>query len=132
MTLRQYLIIMGLGTLLCASALAVIVFQVDPYTADTLSMGLFYACIACTLVGICSLLILPIIQISSKRRDMLLHKHVTKSLRLSITVSFLLTLLLLLQGERLLSPVTGIALLALICFILVIRTTVQKRTSIPS
>lgn len=129
MTLRQYLIIMGFGTILCAAALGLILFQIDPYQADIISFGLFYACVCFTLIGLCSLLILPVIQALSKRRNMLLHKHVTKSLRIAITVSFFLTLLLFLQGEQLLSPITGAALFTFMALVIVIRISMHKHSS---
>ncbi len=42
MTLRQYLLLMGVATAVCWGALAVVVFKIDPYIAGTLAFVFFY------------------------------------------------------------------------------------------
>ncbi len=127
MTLRQYLIVMGLGTILCATALGMVMFQVDPFRADVVTFSLFYACVFCTLIGLFSLITLPVIQAISTRRGTLLHRHVAKSVRISMYVAFLLTIFLFLRGARLLSPVSGLTLLAFIALIITVRITTKKK-----
>ena len=97
MTLRQYLILMTLGTLICWVAWVFVIFNLDPYQAGFISFLFFYASLFLALLGtfsVCGFLV--------RRRllkdDEVVFRHVKKTFRQGIIFSvFILLVLFLLQ-----------------------------------
>ena len=89
MTLRQYLILMSLGTLICWAAWVVIINTFAPNTAGILGLLFFYVSLFLALVGTFSVIVFLIRRVIIKN-DEVIFRHVRRTLRQSIVVSTLL------------------------------------------
>lgn len=98
MSLRSYLVLMILATIMSAIGFGVILVTVDPFTTNWLGFILFYASLFLTAMGIFSIIGF-IIRFVALRQE-LVHHSVIISFRQAFLVSFLsiATLLLLSKG----------------------------------
>lgn len=99
MSLRKYLLIMGLGSLFCWLALVVIVFKIDPYNAGFIGLFSFYLILFLALVGTLSLVGFFIRFIFL--RKMVLFRHIGVTLRQAVLFSVLVAVSLMLQSNQL-------------------------------
>lgn len=97
MNLKQYFVIMGLASILCWSALVTVLLNIDPYTANAFGFTFFYGSFFLAVFGTVSLFLFPLYFYLS-REQLPLYRYVQKSFRNSLIFSFIVTVLLLLQG----------------------------------
>ena len=102
MTLRQYLVLMTVGTLLAWSAVGVIVLAVDPAEAQTVIFAILYASLFMALTGTLSVSIF-LIRTKLLRRSEILSRQVSLAFRQAMMLSALAVLTLHLQGKGLLT-----------------------------
>jgi len=100
MTVRNFLLFIGFGTVLSSVAVILVVWRVDPYTAGMIGHLLFYISLFFALFGTAALIgfggrILIF-------KDAVAFRHIGVSLRQGIILSTLLTCTLLLIGNDLL------------------------------
>lgn len=99
MTLKKYLVLMGLATLICWLSWLTVVYFIDPQASGTMGFICFFASLFFALLGTLSLLGLSL-RLLVKREE-LPYKHVGISLRQALWFSILLTLSLTLLGQKL-------------------------------
>lgn len=102
MTLKQYLILMSIGSILCWAAFIAVIFNVNPYSASTMEFVFFFSSFALAVVGTCSVVGFLLRRLFLKD-DEIIFRHVKHTFRQSILIAAVLTLLLILQGLRLLT-----------------------------
>jgi len=101
MSLRAYLIVMGLATVVAASTFFLVLFRVDPGTAGTFGFVLFYASLFMTVVGVLSM-----VGFTARvfmHRTELLSRLVYVAFRQSVLFALLITGSLLLRSAHLLT-----------------------------
>ncbi|OGL73689.1 hypothetical protein A3D72_02105 [Candidatus Uhrbacteria bacterium RIFCSPHIGHO2_02_FULL_57_19] len=103
MTFRQYSIVMSLVSLVAWAGWIAVLFLVDPLSAGSLALLLFYFSLAAALVGTLSLFGLLIRLAVFRRRDTVLSKEVSAAFRQSMMITALLVGSLILQRFRLLT-----------------------------
>ncbi len=99
MTLKQYLTIMILGTLLCWIAWGMVLINIDPFSDSGIGFAFFYVSLFFGLIGTVSIFSLLLRKLFS-RVDLPMYRYVQKSFRDSLFFGVLLILLLYLQGEN--------------------------------
>lgn len=109
MSLRKYLIIMVIGSLICWGACFLVIWKIDPYSSGFLGLTFFYLILFLTLLGTLSLIGF-LGRYIFLRKSVLFH-HVGVSLRQAILFSLLITFSLLLQSHRLFTWWNGILLI---------------------
>jgi len=109
MTLRQYLVLMGVGTLLCWGILGFILLTVDPLTAGITGMIFFYLSLFLALVGTFSVLVFLVRRMFDKNEEVI-FRHVRKTFRQSVTIALFVILVLFLQQKQLLTWWNGLLL----------------------
>lgn len=129
MTLKQYIILMCMASLLCWAALGVVMWNVDPYVSTPMVFGFFYLSVFLSLCGTLSLLIFGLYA-GLSRRVIPLYKIVQKSFRDSIIISLTATILLFLQSKNLVNGLNLIFLIVL-CVGLFIFFMTSDRRSVP-
>ena len=101
MTLRQYVVLMTLGTFLCWGAWFLVVMYLDPATAGWLGFGFFYSSLFLALVGSFSLIGLGfrlyILQ------SEVVFRQVSVAFRQALSFSVLMTVGLFLESKDLLT-----------------------------
>ncbi|OGH60134.1 MAG: hypothetical protein A2725_00600 [Candidatus Magasanikbacteria bacterium RIFCSPHIGHO2_01_FULL_33_34] len=102
MNLRQYLIIMVLGTVLCWISLFFVLVNIDPFEANFVSFAFFYVSVFLAMIGTFSI-ILFLFYRGIKKATTPMYYQVQKSFRDSIVVAIFLTVLLYLQGSGLIN-----------------------------
>jgi len=112
MTLRQYLILMSLGTLICWGTWTFILFTLDPNSAGSLGILFFYFSLFLALVGTFSVIIFLIRRLIIKN-DEVIFRHVKKTFRQSVIVAVLIIFALYLLQQHLLTWWNSILLVAL-------------------
>lgn len=131
MTLRQYILIMFLATLLCWVAWGFVIFNVDPFRDSTLGFFFFYTSLFFALIGSISLLVFLFFQVL-KKSDRPMYRYVQQSFRVGLIVSGIISLLLFLQGRNILTKWNSILLLfifvTIVCFFLSTRYFAHKET----
>ena len=120
MTLRQYLIVMSIATVICWIALIVVVVNVDPFTGSALSFFFFYVSAWLALLGTLSL-ILFLMHKFFQSDVVPLFRTVEKSFRDAIVLSAALTLLLYIQSKNWLYLWNAIILIAAVVLIIIFR-----------
>lgn len=113
MTFRQYILAMGLGTLIAWAAFLLIVALVDPLSAGTLGLIFFYVALAVATSGTLALIGLFVRTVVVRTQDVL-SKQVTHSFREGFLVALLLVAALILQSRGLLSILNTTLLLAVL------------------
>jgi hypothetical protein len=125
MTLRQYLFVMTLSTLLCWGAWVFVLFNVDPYHSNFVGFLFFYLSIALTLFGTFALIIFAGRYIITKKYQTL-HTSVKKSSRDSAMLSTICVALVLLYSLNLLNYwILGI-FSTLVILIIILRFTLRR------
>jgi len=99
MTLRQYLFLMSLGTILCFVAWLFVIFNIDPNQADNLSFIFFYTSLFLFLLGVISIINL-LIKTKILKSEEVVFRHVKRTFRQGVIVAALVVFLLLLQQYR--------------------------------
>lgn len=122
MSLRQYVMLMLIGTLLCWGAWGLVVFTLDPTTAGALGFVLFYTALFCALLGSFALLGLGFRMIIL--RDDAIVRQVTLAFRQSFSFAFLAIAALVLQSQQLL---TWWNMLFLVCAVTLVEIAVVSR-----
>lgn len=82
------------ATVLCFGALYFVMMSVDPYTATTAGLALFYGALFLSLFGLFSLIVFGIESFFS-RRETVAFRMVRKSFRQAVLFSLLVTIVLL-------------------------------------
>lgn len=98
MTLRQYLAVMTLSTLMCWAALAMVIINVDPFQANWLSLGFFYLSLFLSLSGSFALLFFWLLHLT-RRGITPLFRRVAQSFRLGLLLALSLTALIYFLGR---------------------------------
>lgn len=129
MTLKQYIILMAIATLLCFAALGLVMVNVDPFTATGPVLAFFYATVFLSLCGALSLVVFGLYTLFS-RRVVPLYRIVQKSFRDSIIISLTGTIMLFLQSQQLVNGLNAIFLL-LLCIGLFIFFMTSDRRALP-
>lgn len=125
MTLRQYLIIMSIGALICWLAWFFVIGSIDPKEAGFLGFTFFYLSLFLALTGTFSTIGFLIRKKVVKNDDVVFH-HVKHTFRQGIFISAtLITSLLLLQG-RLLAWWNGLMLIFLFLILETVVFTSRK------
>ena len=125
MTLRQYLVLMSLGTGLCWIAWFFILFSVDPIQAGRLVFFFFYVSLFMAVVGTFSVLGF-LIRRWVVKDDELVFRHVKRTFRQSIFIAAVLIVVLMLLSNRLLAWWNLVLLLGLCIFLEAIVFTNRK------
>ncbi|MFA6486608.1 MAG: hypothetical protein WCT40_04565 [Candidatus Magasanikbacteria bacterium] len=112
MTLRQYLILMSVGTFICWATWLFIVFSIDPATAGSMGLSFFYLSLFLSLVGSFSVIVFLLRRLVIKNNEVI-FRHVKRTFRQSVLVSLLLIFALFLMQWRLLAWWNAGLLLAL-------------------
>ncbi len=112
MTLKQYLIIMGMATLMCLAAWGMVVLNVDPTRDSRLGLIFFYITLFFSLLGLISLINFGLYRMVTKS-DYPLFRLVQKSFRNGVIGSLLILTMLFLQVLHILNIWTGIMLIIL-------------------
>jgi uncharacterized protein YhhL (DUF1145 family) len=102
MTLRQYITIMTLATILCWSAWGFVIVNVDPFFANNLSLFFFYVSLFLAIMGTLSVVVFSFYSLFARER-LPMFRYVQKSFRVAFITSSVIILLLFLQGSRLLN-----------------------------
>lgn len=118
MTLRQYLIIMSLATILCWIAWGLVLINIDPFVANAISFSFFYVSLFLALLGTTSLIAFTIYHFFS-RAEKPMFRYVQKSFRYGWLISALLIGILFLQTKRLLN-LWNLGLLVAVLILLVL------------
>lgn len=112
MTLKQYLIIMTMATIMCLGAWAMVLFNVDPSRDSQLGLIFFYITLFFSLLGLISLINFGLYRLVTKS-DYPLFRLVQKSFRNGVIGSSLILTMLFLQVLNILNIWTGVMLLIL-------------------
>lgn len=99
MTLRQYLTIMLIATVLCWAAWWIVITNIDPFQDTGAGFGFFYLSLLFALLGTISLLAFLARHLLN-RNYLSMYRQVQKSFRDSLIISSALTLLIYLQGKQ--------------------------------
>jgi len=99
MSLRKYLIIMGIGSLICWGAWLLVIFKIDPFSSGFIGLVSFYLILFLSIMGTLFLIGFFVRFILLKRS--VLFRHIGVSLRQAILFSILIIFSLLLQANRL-------------------------------
>lgn len=102
MTLRQYLILVGLGTLIGFVTLLTVLYNVNPFEAGFIGFVLFYLSAAMTLVGLLSLAGFGI-RMAIYRHEGIVLREVTTAFRQACFLTLVLVGSLFLQSQSLLA-----------------------------
>lgn len=113
MTLRYYLILMGLGTALAWGTVALIVTMVDPASTQVVVFGVFYASLFMALTGTFSIMGFASRVVVLRKYD-LIARQVAISFRQAVMLALLIVVALFLQGRSLLTWWNALLLVALL------------------
>ncbi|MBI5222173.1 MAG: hypothetical protein HY980_01610 [Candidatus Magasanikbacteria bacterium] len=99
MTLRQYIIIMLIATVLCWAAWWIVVLNIDPFQDTGAGFGFFFLSFFLALLGTVSVVAFLARRLWN-RSDIIMYRQVQRSFRDSLLISSALTILLYLQGKQ--------------------------------
>ena len=111
MSLKKYLILMGISTLFCWIAFMIVVFFIDPHEAGTAGFIFFYSSLFLALVG--SFAILGFLFRLVFKKNSLIFKDVNISSRQAFFYSSIVIVSLLMQSRRLLTWWNALILIGL-------------------
>jgi hypothetical protein len=111
MTLRQYLTIMGVGTALAWSAVALIVFGVNPTETSSAVFVIFYASLFLAVTGTLSVIGF-LLRVLVLRKQYFISRQVAVSFRQAVLLASLTVGALVLQSKSLLSWWTAALMIA--------------------
>jgi hypothetical protein len=112
MTLKKYLFLMILATIICWGAWALILFFVNPKTAGVLGIAIFYVALFLGLAGVFSIVGFIIRYLTIKQE--FAYRHVKTAFRQGLMFAFLLVVCLFLQSQGLLVWWNGLLLIILL------------------
>lgn len=112
MTLKQYLLIMSLATLMCLFAWGIVIFNIDPERDSKIGHVFFYVTLFFSLLGTISLINFALYRLVTKS-DFPLFRLVQKSFRNGVTMSIIIMGLLFLRVFDILNIWTGLVLIIL-------------------
>ncbi len=124
MTIRQYIIIMILASIMCWIAWGFVLFNIDPTQGSTLGFVFFYIALFFALMGTCSVLAFPIVRLRAK--DVPMYRQVKMSFRDGIAVAGLFIILLYLQAEGVLT-LWNLGVFVVILFLIMIFSYSNKK-----
>jgi len=125
MTLKQYIIVMLVATLICWAAFIMVIFSFDPGEIGVAQFILFYVCLLFALTGTISLIGLLIRSFVHKKA--LIVRQVAISFRQAISFAILIVALLYLQSHRLLTWWNLVILLAALTMLEFFLISYKKR-----
>lgn len=111
MTLRQYLVVLALGTAMSISSWCIVMLAIDPTTSGTLPFVVFYLTLGAGVAGLCTMG--ATVFRSWRYPDRSIDQAVARSLRQGIVLSALFMTCLVLLSQSLFSFGTMITLVAL-------------------
>jgi hypothetical protein len=111
MTLRQYLVVLALGTAMSISSWCIVMIAIDPTTAGTLAHFVFYLTLGAGIAGLCTMA--ATVFRSWKYPEDSIDQAVARSLRQGVVLSALFMTSLILLSQSLFSFGTMITLIAL-------------------
>lgn len=126
MTLKQYLIIMILGTIMCWASWWLVILNIDPESAGTVGFSFFYGSLFLALLGTGSVLFFSIHRIFVRKQLIPMHHTVQKSFLEGLLMALLLIGLLYLQGEKFLQWWNAGVLGAVVVFLILFKLTSKK------
>jgi len=129
MTLKKYLFLMAMATLMCWGALVLVLVFVNPYTAGIVGLVFFYLALFLGLLGIFS--IIGFVFRFLFKRNEFAYNQVKTAFRQGMMFALLLTVMFILQGARLLvwwNIILFIILLAGIEYVFIIRDQEIKKS----
>lgn len=97
MTLKQYLFLMSLGSILCWSAWILVVNSVNPDSAGWWGITFFYLSLSLAITGTFSVAGF-LLRRALIKNDELVFRHVRRTFRQSITLSLLTIMILIFQA----------------------------------
>ena len=113
MTLKQYLIIMFLATLMCFGASGIVLFNIDPQKDNAIGFLFFYTTLFFGLVGTISLMNFGLYYMVTKS-NYPLFRLVERSFRNGVIGATLVLSMLFLQALNILNLWTGLILFILV------------------
>jgi len=131
MTLKKYLFLMAMATLMCWGALVLVLVFVNPYTAGIVGLVFFYLALFLGLLGIFS--IIGFVFRFLFKRNEFAYNQVKTAFRQGMMFALLLTVMFILQGARLLvwwNIILFIILLAGIEYVFIIRDQEIKKSDL--
>ncbi len=111
MTLKQYLTIMAIATVLCWISWLFVIINIDPFQGNISGFVFFYITLFFSLLGTNSLLIFCVYRFFSNNHPM--FRYVQKSFRESLILSIFIIFILFLQGMNWLT-IWNLAILVLL------------------
>lgn len=102
MTLRQYLVLMCIGTALAWAAVALIVSSVDPFETQSVVFGAFYASLFLALTGTLSLIGFTA-RVALLKEKLVVSVQVAVSFRQAVLLALLIVVSLFLKSRSLLT-----------------------------
>lgn len=127
MTLRQYLTIMILATLMCWVSWVVVLLNIDPFAGSSIGFLFFYVSLFFSLVGTVSLLTLLAYK-CIPAFDSPIHVSVRRSFRDGIAVAGIVIALLYLLSHRLLNIWNFGVFVIVVALIIVFSLTTKSKT----
>lgn len=116
MTLRQYLILMTIGTCLCWVAWFFVIFYTSPADGSLFGLIFFYLSFFLAIVGTFSVIGFLIRRLIIKN-DEIVFRHVRHTFRQSIIIGILVIMALFLLSQGYLTWWTGLLLIVLFLFV---------------
>ncbi|MFA6490589.1 MAG: hypothetical protein WCT43_01755 [Candidatus Magasanikbacteria bacterium] len=116
MNLKQYLILMSIGTLLCWVSWIFVIFKVSPVDSGFIGIFSFYLSLFLSIVGTFSVLGFMIRRVILKD-DEVVFRHVRHTFRQSIFIATVITIVLILLSNKLLFWWNAIILVVFFIFI---------------
>lgn len=101
MTLKQYLISMSVATLIAWLAFALVLFLVDPASAEIVGLVVFYVSLFLAILGTISVLGF-FLRVKLHKREVILPREVSGAFRQGFFLSFLFVGALYLQSKNML------------------------------
>lgn len=127
MTLKQYLTIMGLASILCWTALGVVLVNVNPFEAALLSFVFFYVSLFFSLLGTLSIILFVLYRLISQERQPM-FRYVQRSFRDAFFISVSLVILLFLQGQEWLNIWSFTFFLLILVFALSFKLSMRRNS----
>lgn len=115
MNLRQYLIVLTLGTAVALSSWCIVLLAIDPLSAGALAFLAFYITLICGLSGL--LTIVGTVLRARKYSEEHVGLAVARSLRQSVLLTVLVTGCLALISQGYFSTTTALLLIALVAIV---------------
>lgn len=101
MSLKQYLILMSIGTFLCWIAWLFVIWSLDPKQASALGLLFFYSSLFLAIVGTFSVIGF-LFRRALIKQDEIIFRHVRRTFRQSVIIALLCVACLFLLSEQLL------------------------------